>query len=86
MYPGLKDFKYHSTILPGDMIQAKINGTEAACIHIHTKPVLYLYAKHKKQVSKIYIKVIKMLFSNVRKESKEKMTLLYYLLRRIIAI
>ena len=86
MYPALKNFKYHSTILPGDMIQAKLNGTEVACIHIHTKPILYLYAQYKKQVSKIDINIIKKPFTKDKKESKEQMTLLYYLLRRIIAL
>ena len=86
MYPGLKDFKYHSTILPGDMVQAKLNGTETSCVHIHTKPVLYLYAKLKKQVSKIDLSIIKIPFANDRKENKEQMMLLYYLLRRIIAL
>lgn len=86
MYPELKNFKYHSTFLPGDMVQAKLNGTEVACIHIYTRPILYLYAKHKKQVSEIDIDIIQKPFLTDRKESKEQMTILYYLLRRIIAL
>ena len=86
MYPGLKDFKYHSTILPGDMVQAKLNGTEVACIRIYRDPLLYLYASHKNQISKIDISLIQKPFTGGIHESKESMTLLYYLTRRIIAI
>ncbi|MBR1438813.1 MAG: hypothetical protein IJ587_09790 [Synergistaceae bacterium] len=85
MYPKLKDFKYHSTILPGDMVQAKLNGTEVACIHIYRTPPLFLYASHKNQISKIDIALIQKPFAG-GKESQESMALLYYLLRRIIAV
>ncbi len=86
MYPGLKDFRYHSIILPGDMVQAKLNGTEVACIHIHASPILYLYASCKNQISKIDINLIQQPFTGGIHEIKESMTLLYYLTRRIISI
>ena len=86
MYPQLKDFEYHDTIVPGKMIKAILNGTEVACIYIRGIPPLYLYASKKNQISKINLDIIKLPFAGERNEGKEHMTLLYYLLRRIIAL
>ena len=86
MYPGLKNFEYHDTIVPGAMVKAKLNGTEVTCIHVRGIPPLYLYASKKRQISKIDIELIKLPFAGDKKESKEHMTLLYYLLRRILAL
>ena len=86
MYPNLKDFKYDSTILPGDMVRAKLNGTEVACIHIYKTPPLYLYANHKNQISKVDITLLQKPFAKGIHENQESMTLLHYLLRRIIAV
>ena len=86
MYPALKNFEYHDTIVPGKMVKAILNGTEVACIQIRDIPPLYLYASKKKQISKIDIDLIKLPFAKETKESKEHMTLLYYLLRRIVAL
>ena len=86
MYPELKNFEYHDTVVPGKMVKAILNGTEVACIQIRDIPPLYLYASKKKQISKIDIDLIKLPFAKETKESKEHMTLLYYLLRRIVAL
>ena len=86
MYPQLKDFEYHDTIIPGRMVKAILNGTEVACIQVDREPPLYLYAKYKNQISQIDLSLIKLPFAGETKESKEHMTLLYYLLRRIIAL
>lgn len=86
MYPQLKDFEYHDTIIPGRMVKAILNGTEVACIQVDREPPLYLYAKYKNQISQIDLSLIKLPFARETKESKEHMTLLYYLLRRIIAL
>lgn len=86
MYPQLKNFEYHDTIVPGKMIKAILNGTEVACIQVDREPPLYLYAKYKNQISPIDINLIKLPFARERQENKEQMMLLYYLLRRIIAL
>ncbi len=86
MYPNLKDFKYDSTILPGDMVRAKLNGTEVACIHIYKTPPLYLYANHKNQISKVDIALLQKPFAEGIHENQESMALLHYLLRRIVAV
>lgn len=84
--PELKNFEYHDTIVPGKMVKAILNGAEVACIQIRDILPLYLYASKKKQISKINIDLIKLPFTKETKESKEHMTLLYYLLRRIVAL
>ncbi len=86
MYPQLKHFEYHDTIVPGKMIKAILNGTEVACIQVDREPPLYLYAKYKNQISQIDLSLIKLPFAGEKQENKEQMTLLYYLLRRIIAL
>jgi hypothetical protein len=86
MYPQLKDFEYHDTIIPGRMVKAILNGTEVACIQVDREPPLYLYAKYKNQISQIDLSLIKLPFAGEKQENKEQMTLLYYLLRRIIAL
>lgn len=86
MYPQLKNFEYHDTIVPGKMIKAQLNGTEVTCVHIRDVPPLYLYASKKNQISKIDLSLIKLPFAKDAKENKEHMTLLHYLLRRIIAL
>lgn len=86
MYPQLRDFEYHDTIIPGRMVKAILNGTEVACIQVDREPPLYLYAKYKNQISQIDLSLIKLPFAGERQENKEQMTLLYYLLRRIIAL
>ena len=68
------------------MVKAILNGTEVACIQVDREPPLYLYAKYKNQISQIDLNLIKLPFASDTKESKEQMTLLYYLLRRIIAL
>ena len=86
MYPELKKFEYHDTIVPGAMVTAKLNGTEVTCVKVRDTPPLYLYASKKKQISNIDIQLLKLPFAKDKKESKENMTLLYYLLRRILAL
>ena len=86
MYPDLKDFEYHDTIVPGKMIKAKLNGTEVSCVCIRDIPPLYLYASKKNQISKVDLSLIKLPFTKGTKESKEDITLLHYLLKRIIAL
>ena len=86
MYPALKDFSYHDTIVPGKMVKAKLNGTEVACIKVRATPALYLYASKKKQISKVDIKLIGLPFAKETKESKEDVTLLHYLLKRVVAL
>lgn len=86
MYPELKDFEYHDTIVPGKIVKAILNGTEVACVKIRDIPPLYLYASKKKQISKVDIDLIRLPFAKGTKESKEDVSLLHYLLRRIIAL
>ena len=86
MYPELKDFEYHDTIVPGRMVKAKLNGTEVACVQVRAEPPLYLYAKKKNQISRIDLTLIKTPFASERKESSEQMSLLFYLIRRIVAL
>ncbi|MBR2207792.1 MAG: hypothetical protein IJ859_03190 [Synergistaceae bacterium] len=86
MYPELKNFEYHDNIVPGAMVKAKLNGIEVACIHIRDIPPLYLYANKKNQICKISLDLIKLPFAGEKNEGKEHMTLLYYLLRRIVAL
>ena len=65
---------------------SKLYSTEVACVQIRDTPPLYLYASKKNQVSKIDLRLIKLPFAGEKKEGKEQMTLLYYLLRRILAL
>ena len=86
MYPKLKNFEYRSSILPAEMAKAKLNGTEIACIRVDREPPLYLYANHKNQISKIELALIQKPFEGKIHENKESLTILYYLVRRIIAL
>ena len=86
MYPALKDFSYHDTIVPGKMVKAKLNGTEVACIRVRATPPLYLYASKKKQISKVDIRLIGLPFAKETKETQEDITLLHYLLKRVVAL
>lgn len=86
MYPELKDFQYHDTIVLGKMVKAKLNGTEVGCIHVRAIPPLYLYASKKNQISRVDLNLIKLPFARETKETPEDMALLYYLLRRILAL
>lgn len=86
MYKGLKDFYYDSAILPAERVTAILNGNEVACIHIERNPPLYVYANNKNQIARIDMNLMKLPFENEKRETQNYMTLVFYLLRRIIAL
>lgn len=86
MYKGLKDFFYDSAILPAERVTATLNGNEIACIHIESMPPLYVYANKKNQIARIDVNLMKLPFENDKRETLNYMTLVFYILRRIIAL
>jgi len=82
---GYKKFKYFGSLLYIKRIEGvKINGNEVVdCIQVIQSPALYEYAKRKKQIISVDIKMLNIpRFSN----TSENIELKEYLLRRIMAI
>lgn len=86
MYKGLKDFYYDSAILPAERVTAILNGNEVACIRIDRNPPLLVYANTKNQIARVSKELMKLPFAKEKRETKNYMTLVFYLLRRIVAI
>lgn len=86
MYPKLKDFIYDSSLLPAERVTATLNGAEVACIHIDRIPPLFDYASRKNQICRININLLRAPIKNDKRETLKYMTLVFYLLRRIISI
>lgn len=86
MYPKLKNFKYHSPIVPGVMVEAQLNGHIASCVEVLKIPPLFMYANMKNHISRISMNLIALPFSKTGKENKDQLLLLHYLLSRIVSL
>lgn len=73
-------------ILPAKWVRAKLNGFEVDCIHIEQELPLYLNAKGRNQIHEIDLELVKKPFDKYTREHTGKMKILFYLLRKIIAL
>ena len=86
IYPKLKNFVYDSSLLPAERVTATLNGAEVACIHIDRIPPLFDYANRKNQICRVNISLLRVPIKDSKRETLKYMTLVFYLLRRIMSI
>ena len=86
MYKGLENFEYDSAMLPAEMVTARLNRNEVTCIHTLRVSPLYTYAENKSQICKVDKKNINATFNGKIRGDKEYAILVFYLLRRVIAV
>lgn len=79
---GFDKWTYESTVIQGEKSTARMNGEVIETYHLLREPALYTYARLKKQICRLDIKLLN---SPVNK-TEENITLQSYLLRRINAI
>ena len=86
MYKKLTNFKYVGYLIPAEKVSAKLNGTVVSCIHLFRTPPLYDYADQKNQIGRLDINVLSKPFQNGKREEIIDATIVFYLIRRIIAM
>ena len=80
---GYDLFIYSGVLLPGEFVQAQINGSAASCLHLFREPPLRTYARQKGHIASVDIKLLDT--PNVS-NTEETIILKGYLLRQINAI
>ena len=78
----LEDFN----LLPANMVKAKLNGFETNCMYLYGRLPLYSYAKIHNQICILNLEIIRKPFEQNKKENKEQMEILYYLIRKILTL